>query len=101
MERLETISQFFPTRKRSGKHFETKTMESTSSNVSVSLCKNGNMKDGRVVVLKKGDWNQLLKSASNKFRMKAKRVFTTTGQEITQQDYENTTEIVQVDQKGN
>lgn len=54
--------------------------------VRVSLTLNGNMKDGRVVMVKKCNWEDLLKVASNKFRIKAKRIFTSDGLEITPAD---------------
>jgi hypothetical protein len=88
--------------------------------VRVSICRNGNMQDIKVraVTTRLGnsltdeekqqipmqvglitpnDWKELLKVSSNKFRFKAKRVFSSiNGSEITENDFQNATQAVKV-----
>lgn len=64
--------------------------------VRVSICRNGNQKDARVVVVAL-TWDSIMKAAANKFRMKPSRLFaSTTGQELTDKDFEGPSEIVKV-----
>jgi hypothetical protein len=53
-------------------------------------------KDAKVAVISRGDWKDLLKTASNKFRIKAKRVFSQSGAEISADDFVGGSELVKV-----
>ncbi|PRP80696.1 hypothetical protein PROFUN_11655 [Planoprotostelium fungivorum] len=53
----------------------------------INICRNGNMKDGRTIMTSAGDWQAFLKAASNKFKMKAKRAFTSGGYELTEEEW--------------
>lgn len=66
-----------------------------SKKVRVSLSINGNAKDVRAVMVTRGDWDDLVRAAQNKFRIKVKRFFTLDGQEITREDIESGANIVQ------
>jgi hypothetical protein len=65
----------------------------TANSVRINVCKITNQKDAKIIVVNRSSWNTFLQQASNKLRIKAKRVFTQHGEEITAQDFENPKKI--------
>jgi hypothetical protein len=65
----------------------------TTDTVRLNVCKVENQKKSKLVVVNRNNWNTFLNQASNKLRIKVKRVFTQEGEELSENDLKNAQKV--------
>jgi hypothetical protein len=65
----------------------------TTDTVRLNVCKADNQKESKLVIVNRNDWIAFLKQASNKLRIKVKRVFTQEGEELSDNDLKNAQKV--------
>jgi hypothetical protein len=66
----------------------------TDNIVRLNVCKATNQKESKLVIVNRNDWDNFLQQASNKLRIKVKRVFNQYGEELTANDLQNSQKII-------